>query len=230
MIKEGEPNDLKEINTDKLSLFKVSIPDEDNLAQKLEDAVKASKHLRLTTELTEIFPDKPPQQTIHIAVKLPDDALNTELGKSKHPSFERWRSKRLQSELPTTAELASFVDRPLSEEARIHISAAHMQALVTNIGEDLRTSDDVKLLFRLSDSEAPLDKIFVAVAGSPPAQGTENAFISFWDRNVWEILELLLPDGRSNRNSSQHTAARSLHPDYAFLLRSLCPFRGEEKA
>jgi len=104
-----------------------------------------------------------------------------------------------------------------------------MQELVTNIGEDLCTSDDVKLLFRLSDSETPLDKIFVTVAESPPTQGTENAFISFWDKNVREILELLLPDGRSNRNSSQHTATRSLRPDYAFLLRRLCPFRGEEK-
>ena len=74
MIKEKKPNDLKEIDADKLSLFKVSIPDEDDLAQKLEDAVKASKPLRSTKKLSKLFSDEPPEETVHIAVKLPDDA------------------------------------------------------------------------------------------------------------------------------------------------------------
>lgn len=37
------------------------------------------------------------------------------------------------------------------------------------------------------------------------------------------VLEHLIPAGRSSRSTG------SLCPDYAFLLRELCPFRGEEK-
>ena len=36
MIKEKQFRRLKEVQTDELELFKVSIPDEDGLAQKLE--------------------------------------------------------------------------------------------------------------------------------------------------------------------------------------------------
>ena len=43
------------------------------------------------------------------------------------------------------------------------------------------------------------------------------------------ILELLIPVGRSIRDSSQHTATGSLRPDYGFLLRNLCAFLGEER-
>jgi len=72
-IKEKKLNVLKEIDADRLSLFKVSLPDEDGLAQKVEDAVKASKPLDPTMELLEIFPNELPKETIHIAAKLPGE-------------------------------------------------------------------------------------------------------------------------------------------------------------
>lgn len=54
--------------------------------------------------------------------------------------------------------------------------------------------------------------------------------VSFWDRNVCDVLELLVPRGNSIRNISHNTATRSFRPDYAFLVGDQCLFRGEEKA
>jgi len=90
---------------------------------------------------------------------------------------------------------------------------------------------DVGALFRSEDdsSYSALDKIFFIVAEPPPQSGTEASFHSFWDSNVRTILELLIPFGTSIRDSSRHIATGSLRPDYGFLLRNLCAFRGEEK-
>jgi hypothetical protein len=128
--------------------------------------------------------------------------------------------------------LARIVDLPLPEDEKIPISANRMEGLVTSSidVENFCTSDDVNVLFRAGYGNTPLDKFFFAAADAPPTYGTEDSFIHFWDKNVRDILELILPQGRSTRNSSQHTATGSLRPDYAFLLNKLCPFRGEEKA
>ncbi|KAK7461510.1 hypothetical protein VKT23_008684 [Stygiomarasmius scandens] len=80
-IRQKNPHDLKEIEADKLSLFNVSIPDEDDLPQKLKNAVDGIEPLDPTTEIIEIFPDEPPEETIHIAVKLQNEA---ELPRAKH--------------------------------------------------------------------------------------------------------------------------------------------------
>ena len=92
------------------------------------------------------------------------------------------------------------------------------------------TRANVEALFRSEDAGySALDKIFFIVAEHPPQSETEALFHSFWDSNVRTILELLIPYGRSIRDSSQRTATASLRPDYGFLLRNLCTFRGEEK-
>ncbi|KAK7437614.1 hypothetical protein VKT23_018513 [Stygiomarasmius scandens] len=70
-IRQKNLKRLKDTQADELELFKVSLPEADDLAQKVEDAVKASKPLRATMELLKIFPNEPPEETIHIAVKLP---------------------------------------------------------------------------------------------------------------------------------------------------------------
>ncbi|KAF8508186.1 hypothetical protein BU17DRAFT_56879 [Hysterangium stoloniferum] len=145
--------------------------------------------------------------------------------------IEEWRSKRIKLELPTIAELARIVDLPLSEDEKIPISVNRIQSLVnTETGVDFCTLQDVELLFRAGDSESFLDVLFFTASSAPPIMGTEDSFHSFWDKNVRDVLELIIPNGRSTRNSSLHTATGSLRPDYAFLLNKLCPFRGEEKA
>ncbi|KAI9455621.1 hypothetical protein HD554DRAFT_2178403 [Boletus coccyginus] len=144
----------------------------------------------------------------------------------------RWRSKHLQAELPTIDELASFVDHPLSDDEKIPISINYFNGLLSSPLElhDICTPNDVQLLFRPGHGGTLLDKIFWAVATSPPYDGTQRAFISFWDNNIRDIVELLLPTGWSIRNSKEHTATMRCRPDYAFLMNNLCPFRGEEKS
>lgn len=148
----------------------------------------------------------------------------------------RWRTKRLKAELPLLDQLREFVDSPLSEDEKIPIPTRDMQALVSSRSEllDLCTIDDVKLLFRADDDFEPsaldlLNPLVHAVQKRPPEKGTEDAFHSFWDQNIRQVLELLVPLGTSIRNSSKHTITRALRPDYAFLLNNMCPFRGEEK-
>ncbi|KAM6493366.1 hypothetical protein JOM56_011500 [Amanita muscaria] len=170
------------------------------------------------------WPDQPPKDHLHIIVKVP-------VGKRKN-EVERWRSKRIKSELPTIVELARIVDLPLSDDEKIPIPLETMKALVSSSIEmqDVCTMSDVELLFRPGSSNPAFYKIFSAVADAPPTTGTETSFIQFWDNNVRFLLELLVPGGRSIRNSNQHTATGSLRPDYAFIVSKLCTFRGEEKA
>jgi hypothetical protein len=146
--------------------------------------------------------------------------------------IKQWQSKRIKLKLPEIAELVRIADLPLSDEEKIPISVNRIKGLISSPIEvkDICTSKDVELLFRAGEGNTPLDKFFFAVADAPPDRGTEDSFHSFWDKNVRDILEILIPKGRSTRNSSHHTATGSLRPDYAFLLNKLCPFRGEEKA
>jgi len=144
----------------------------------------------------------------------------------------RWQSKRLRGQLPSIEELKLLVDQPLAANEKIPLGSDRFLGLInttTPVAWCSRT--DVESLFR-SESDlgySALDKIFFVVSEPPPQSGTEASFHSFWDSNVRSILEILIPVGRSIRDSSRHTATGSLRPDYGFLLRKLCTFRGEEK-
>ncbi|GJJ06718.1 hypothetical protein Clacol_000914 [Clathrus columnatus] len=145
---------------------------------------------------------------------------------------ERWRSKRAKAELPTLSELTSIADRPLSEEEKIPLSKKSMISLISHNLDDICTAADVAVLFRASnhESDMALARFYTAVISHPPSEGTEDRYHSFWDRNINDIIEVILPNGKPQRNSNRNTATKALRPDYAFLLRGFCPFRGEEKA
>jgi hypothetical protein len=97
--------------------------------------------------------------------------------------------------------------------------------------DDFCTQSDVELLFRLGVGNVLCDKIVAAIVeGSPPMDGTEGSSHSFWDRNLREILEIILPPGRSIRNSNRNAGTGDLRSDYAFLLKLFALFRGEEKS
>ncbi|KAN0080641.1 hypothetical protein V8E54_003845 [Elaphomyces granulatus] len=96
--------------------------------------------------------------------------------------------------------------------------------------QDTCQREDVELLFRVGGYSHISSNILRVIYDSPPPDGTENSFIFFWDQNVRRFLELLIPNGKSIRDSSEHTATGDLRPDYGFLLNNLCAFRGEEKA
>ena len=144
----------------------------------------------------------------------------------------RWQSKRLKTQLPSIAELKALVDQPLLDDEKIPLGYDRFLSLINTTTPAARCSRvQVGALFRSEDGlgYSALDKIFFIVSEPPPLSGTEASFHSFWDSNVRSILELLIPVGRSIRDSSQHTATGLLRPDYGFLLRNLCTFRGEEK-
>ena len=96
--------------------------------------------------------------------------------------------------------------------------------------QDTCQREDAERLFRVGEYSHFSSKILSVIYDGPPSDGTENSFIFFWDQNVRRFLELLIPDGKSIRDSSEHTATGHLRPDYGFLLNNLCTFRGEEKA
>jgi hypothetical protein len=58
----------------------------------------------------------------------------------------------------------------------------------------------------------------------PPAphDGTEKLFISFWDGNLRDIIEDIVPGGVSIRDSNRDTSMCSQRPDYAiYTVRSV---------
>ncbi|KAF9896204.1 hypothetical protein BX616_007930, partial [Lobosporangium transversale] len=69
-IKARKSNAFKDIDADKLTLYKVSIPDEGNTV--LESEIESKEALAIASmELWEIFTSELPRKTIHIFVKLP---------------------------------------------------------------------------------------------------------------------------------------------------------------
>ena len=145
---------------------------------------------------------------------------------------ESWRAKRPKGDLPKIQELARIADLSLSDSEKIPITARQMRSLVSlSDDDDFCAQNDVELLFCLGSGSDLSDKIFTAVKErSPLMDSTEDLFHSFWDRNLRAILEIILPRGRSIRNSNQHTETGVLRPDFAFLFRLLALFRGEEKS
>ncbi len=123
--------------------------------------------------------------------------------------------------------------QPLSDDEKIPLGSDRFLSLINTTTLAARCSRaDVGALFLSEDGSgySALDEIFFVVSDPPPQSGTEASSHSFWDQNVRSILELLIPVGRSIRDSSWHTATGSLRPDYGFLLRNLCTFWGEEKS
>ncbi|THU86781.1 hypothetical protein K435DRAFT_970156 [Dendrothele bispora CBS 962.96] len=70
-IQQEIPNTLKGIDAHDLELFNVSLPNQNDLMIKAKNEIEGKEPLDPTKRLSKIFPDKPREETIHIAVKLP---------------------------------------------------------------------------------------------------------------------------------------------------------------
>ena len=76
---------------------------------------------------------------------------------------------------------------------------------------------------------AILDLFKSAITRGPvDPSGTEFSLVSFWDRNIWDILERCLGVA-SIRDSDQGTETSRLRPNFGLLLANVCVFRGAEK-
>ncbi|THU91563.1 hypothetical protein K435DRAFT_863292 [Dendrothele bispora CBS 962.96] len=224
-VQQERPNLLKEIDAAVLELFLISLPDEGNLATKVEGAIEGNRSLSSTTEIIEIFPNDPPQKDYSYRVHGSDLARSV-----KRPATRdilgRWRNKRPRLMIPSTvSELQTLINTRLLENEKIPLDQGRFDELLGTAPNELRdflTLEEANSLFRVSDTEhtALLDTIFFHAAffPPPPLNGTENSFHSFWDANIRNVIQVLVPSGTAIRNSSQHTATRKLRPDFGYLV------------
>jgi hypothetical protein len=140
--------------------------------------------------------------------------------------------------LPKVADLLRFLDKPLNERAKIPLRRHTFEACISTPMQinDRVGRQDLEMLFRIDEheqAEALCYWMLTCVMKRPPNNdSTENAFHSFWDSNIRQVMETLVPDGISIRDSNRRTSTASAaqRPDFGFLYLNLCPFRGEEKS
>jgi hypothetical protein len=131
--------------------------------------------------------------------------------------------------LPNATELRRFLDEPLHERAKIPLDRFAYECFITSVHEtsDVIGRDDINMLFRIDDHERAdglCCTFYLAIMDSPPGNyATEGTFVSFWDGNIRNIMETLIPAGTSIRDRPT-----SQHPNFGFLYFNTCPFRGEE--
>ncbi|KAG0019479.1 hypothetical protein BGZ81_009700 [Podila clonocystis] len=101
LIKAVKNNDFSNIDTEKLILWHVSIPNEDNDGLPiLLETVPEKKKLGPVTYLSKVFPEELPEKTIHILVQRPPPVhapipAHTSTHLSVRPSDEPRRGTRL---------------------------------------------------------------------------------------------------------------------------------------
>jgi len=144
----------------------------------------------------------------------------------------RWSSPRHTQD---EKGLRQIINSPLVEDEKIPITQAEFDRMVkrtTNRLEALHP-DDLAALFRVSEEDtAPLIHQHVAsrvIENRPQTHGTEQSFIGFWDDLICRTLRLVL-QGNFIRNSNRSTSTDLFRPDFGYLMRGHCLFRGEEKA
>ncbi|KAJ7067815.1 hypothetical protein C8F01DRAFT_577072 [Mycena amicta] len=147
-------------------------------------------------------------------------------------TIKAWHARK-PLQLPPLDQLPAFLKTPLPWNQKIPVPDEYLAQLVETenptelptIHSNLCTLDDVRLLFRGGGGISVLVPYYFIVAKDPPSHAqTKDDFHHFWDDNIGELLQLLIPDGKSRRNNMT-----SFRPDYAFLFHGVCPFRGEEK-
>jgi hypothetical protein len=131
--------------------------------------------------------------------------------------------------------LRQYLNTPLAEDEKIPLRDVHIDSFnnMRGGGSMLCTREHLLQLFRPSEFEeadamAALAKSAIG-STTPPADSTESAYIFFWDIHMAAIINEIISEGHAIRNSNQHPDTASLRPDYGYLLRGICTFRGEEK-
>ncbi|KAF8512677.1 hypothetical protein BU17DRAFT_53952, partial [Hysterangium stoloniferum] len=141
-------------------------------------------------------------------------------------------AKKAKTQLPLLCDLYAILNQPLNEAEKIAISHDAYEDLITPLYEsnDTCKEEDVAILFKKSESDvlSPLNNLYKAVVESPSATGNKDFFHGFWDKNIKDVIELILQQGQSIRNSSQNMETKKMRPDFGLLVQNVCVFRGEE--
>ncbi|KAF9307968.1 hypothetical protein BG003_011803, partial [Podila horticola] len=115
-IKAEKANDFRDVDADKLTLWKVSIQitdDDDEIAILLNSVTGDKKKLGPATRLSKVFPEELPEKTVHIIVQRPSQSQSDGL----HPEVAALRKqlsdmKQLQEELLDSSISLSVVVKP----------------------------------------------------------------------------------------------------------------------
>ena len=71
-IKIKKPNDFANIDADRLTLYLINLPDNDNLAENVkQELTKPLTALRATKQLGDLLPGSPAKETVHILIQEP---------------------------------------------------------------------------------------------------------------------------------------------------------------
>ena len=171
--------------------------------------------------------DDPGWSSSDVAINL---STNHAIADISRKLFDLWK-KPAKCDL---RHLKEYLEKPLDPDWKIPLSHAEWRAfLVTeSIPAHACSAEDLELLFKQSEDEtavAILDLLKPAITRDPVnPNGTKISLVSFWDRNIRDILERCLGVA-SIRDSKQGTETGRLRPDFGLLLANVCVFRGEEK-
>ncbi|KAM6493831.1 hypothetical protein JOM56_010192 [Amanita muscaria] len=177
------------------------------------------------------WPDQPPKDHLQIIVKAP-------VGKRKRddPTDISQKLCRLWTKpvAPDLQHLKEYFEKPLDPDWKIPLSYNRWKEyLASELSPAQACSDeDLELLFKQSEDETAVGilRLFYHAITRDPVNpsGTERSLISFWDRNIRDILEQSLGVA-CIRDSNQGTETGKLRPGFGLLLSNVCVFRGEEK-
>ncbi|KAM6493367.1 hypothetical protein JOM56_011501 [Amanita muscaria] len=177
------------------------------------------------------WPDQPPKDHLHIIVKVP-------VGKRKRddPTDISQKLCRLwtKSVAPDLQHLKEYFEKPLDPDCKIPLSYNRWKEyLASELSPAQACSDeDLELLFKQSEDETAVGilRLFDHAITRDPVNpsGTETSLVSFWDRNIRDILERPLGVA-CIRDNKQGTETGKLRPGFGLLLSNVCVFRGEEK-
>ena len=140
--------------------------------------------------------------------------------------------------VPDLVELNHFLKRPFLPEEKVTVSSDFFRKAVPTLDPLDRVNwcsvSVLEDLFHVDESRSAselLHLLTIAVKGRPPPNdGTEASFISFWDKNIGDILLGLVPNCRQIRESNKYTNTCLQRPDFGLLFRLICLFRDEEEA
>ncbi|KAK2465690.1 hypothetical protein APHAL10511_002234 [Amanita phalloides] len=234
---------LKDVGPHTLELWKpkdsnpIAAEPEDTLVDRIgflgHDLSNFADKLGPSRTVFSIFPTQSPRDYIHIIVKVPRTALKRKRDDPTDISrklFDLW-TKPVALDLQ---HLKEYFEKPLDPDWKIPLSYNQWKEyLASELSPAQACSDkDLESLFKQSEDEtavAILDLLKSAITRDPVnPSGTEISLVSFWDRNIRDILERCIGVA-SIRDSNQGTETGKLQPDFGLLLSNVCVFRGEEK-
>ena len=130
--------------------------------------------------------------------------------------------------------LKEYLEKPLDPNWKIPLPHAEWRALLVSesIPGHACSAEDLELLFTQSEDEtavAIVNLLKPTITREPVNPGgTEISLVSFWDRNIRDILERCLGVA-GIRDSNQGMENGMSQPGFGLLLANVCVFRGEEK-